>query len=795
MTEYAKLVVSVDSTQVGKAGTALGQLERSSKRTEQSIGSLGSTVRSIAAPLAAFLSVRAVIRASDEYGQMASRIRNATSSTEEYEMVQARLLETANGTYRALSEAQEVYLSTADTLRDLGYATSEVLDITDSFSYALVRDAARADQATSAMDAYSKALMKGKVDADAFATILAATPSIVNGISEATGRSTEEIRKLGATGKLSVEALNEGLRRSRDENKAFADAMETSVKDALVNLETQFGVFIGKVNETSGASGALVESIGELSDILADPATVEAAQQLAGGIVSAFNTIASGVKGTVEVVRWAAEEMAATFHGAASDDIVRLEDQLQTYQDMLANPLKRLRIGGDNQAIKLFDEEEIKANIAATQRQIDDFWRSQRNPPPVATPPNEGKPPTSGKSRGIISATGGAGEADKTTAAIERQISALRLQASTLGMTSDAVALYKLAQEGATETQLLQADAALRAVSAYEKQAEAVRLMEEQQEQTNLEASSILGSLMTEEEQIRESYQRRREIILSATLLTEQEKNQAIFALKQEHDELMLQANGSYWERYMAAAQENLASFDELAGTMLENFTGRFGDAFESMIFDSENLGDAVKNLGQGMARSIVNAIGQMIAQWLAYKAVQIATGKATQASAATTIAANATAMSITAGINAFASAAAIPIYGWAAAPGAMAAALAVTAPMAAAAGSAALAGMAHDGIDSIPNEGTWLLDKGERVVDRRTNADLKDFLSEGEGQGSGVIVNVNLVEDASKAGQVQKAQNADGSWTVTAFVADIFSDGPASKAISQKFGLSGVGR
>lgn len=41
-----------------------------------------------------------------------------------------------------------------------------------------------------------------------------------------------------------------------------------------------------------------------------------------------------------------------------------------------------------------------------------------------------------------------------------------------------------------------------------------------------------------------------------------------------------------------------------------------------------------------------------------------------------------------------------------------------------------ALAGMAHDGIDYVPNEGTWLLAKGERVVDSRTNEDLKSFLA-----------------------------------------------------------------
>lgn len=51
-----------------------------------------------------------------------------------------------------------------------------------------------------------------------------------------------------------------------------------------------------------------------------------------------------------------------------------------------------------------------------------------------------------------------------------------------------------------------------------------------------------------------------------------------------------------------------------------------------------------------------------------------------------------------------------------------------------------ALSGMAHDGIDNIPKEGTWLLDKGERVVDSRTNSDLKDYLAKGGGSGGGDV-------------------------------------------------------
>lgn len=54
---------------------------------------------------------------------------------------------------------------------------------------------------------------------------------------------------------------------------------------------------------------------------------------------------------------------------------------------------------------------------------------------------------------------------------------------------------------------------------------------------------------------------------------------------------------------------------------------------------------------------------------------------------------------------------------------------------------SANLSGMAHDGIDNIPKEGTWLLDKGERVVDSRTNSDLKSYLANSGGSKAPKII------------------------------------------------------
>lgn len=242
--------------------SSMEKVEKQSEATSRAIGTFGTTLK---ASLAA-VSIGSVVRIADEYTQTAARISQTTKSAAEYDMVQKHLYNTANGTYRALKEAQEVYLATSGGLQELGYNANQVLAISDSLSYSFVHSATSVDKAQSAMDAYGKILDKGKVEADGWISLMRAAPNILNDVAKATGRSTAEIRKLGAEGKLAAADLHKGLLLSRDANKALADAMVNSAADGGQKLSNAISRVVGELNRGTGATGVFADTLGIVAD-------------------------------------------------------------------------------------------------------------------------------------------------------------------------------------------------------------------------------------------------------------------------------------------------------------------------------------------------------------------------------------------------------------------------------------------------------------------------------------------------------------------------------------------------
>lgn len=172
---------------------------------------------------------------------------------------------------------------------------------------------------------------------------------------------------------------------------------------------------------------------------------------------------------------------------------------------------------------------------------------------------------------------------------------------------------------------------------------------------------------------------------------------------------------------YADSASDYYQTAADAMTSILNGATDSVSENIYDLIRGTENLGDAFGNIFSSLGETVIKTLSDIGAQWLVLQAVQLITGK----SAATALVGNAQAQAIQAQIAAFASTAAIPIFGPALAPGAAAAAAAFTEPLVGAVAASALSGMAHDGVDSVPETGTWLLQKGERVTTAKTSAKL----------------------------------------------------------------------
>lgn len=265
--------------------------------------------------------------------------------------------------------------------------------------------------------------------------------------------------------------------------------------------------------------------------------------------------------------------------------------------------------------------------------------------------------------------------------------------------------------------------------------------------------------------------------------------------MQQDYYNQLDEAQGNFFlgasEGWMNWAEE-ATSYSEQASEFvrgtLDTLSSGLADSFMSILDGTKTVGEAFTDLGRTMVQAVVGALVKMAAQWLVYQAVQLLVGSTS--SAASIAQAGITGTAIAAAYAPAAALASLASFGSNAIP-ATGAILSTTAV----AEGVALAGMAHDGIDSIPETGTWLLQKGERVTTAQTSAKLDKTLNDIKSPTGNGGTTVNLIEDASRAGQSETRRGDQGEEMIDVFVADLLGDGRVADAMGRKYGLQTAGR
>lgn len=187
----------------------------------------------------------------------------------------------------------------------------------------------------------------------------------------------------------------------------------------------------------------------------------------------------------------------------------------------------------------------------------------------------------------------GAQAAQKAAEAIDKQVEALKEQAATVGMTTTQTTLYKLAQDGATKSQLESAAAALAIVDAYDQSQKAVKDQTERleafkrvQESTFTDGQKILLDYQTSVETLRES-------------LNAGDINQS------QYDDVMKGLDDG-----LSKSQDKLAETKDVMSVFADEAARNMQGAFADFLFDpfAGGVDDMAANFGKVIQRMIAEA-------------------------------------------------------------------------------------------------------------------------------------------------------------------------------------------
>ncbi len=627
-------------------------------------------------------------------------------------------------------------------------------------------------------------------------------------------RFTEEQKKaaeqLEATGRT-AEAQGIILKALEESYGGAAAASRDTFGGALMALQNTIdGLLTGSEGSLDGAKVA----IDDLNRALSDPATAESVSKLVDLLAQGASTVVDSLPFLID----AGDGVVRVF-GIAADALVGVFATATMHaQGLAASMFETLSLlpdalGGDDFAARAAEYRASAAiNLGVAKEAADGIRDALERPlagSAIADAASKTKELNKAKKESkdlddaaISAAAKVAGARKEAEAAAKRQqqavaslISSMQLEAATVGMTANEQKLYRLQLDGATASQLAQAKAAIETVESFK-----------QQQNAQEDYRKLVQDLRTDEERLLDTTKERLAVLDAMQGLSDEERNRVASRIVSDSFSAPPSFGGA--DAVVAGPQGELDKIDK-AEEELEKWyqtqldllnANREAKAELTAQWDEQELKlkqeheEALAAIERSRQQVTMSANEQFFGnlsglartffgeQSGLYKAAFVA--EKSYAIAKTLLNAPKTAS------DAYSAMAGIPVIG--PALGIAAAAAAVTTQLAqvAAVKNVNLSGMAHDGIDAVPETGTWLLQKGERVTTAETSAKLDRTLDDVRAnQSSGGAPTINLIEDRSRAGQVN-TRRQDDQYIIDVVVADLFGDGRTSKAIGSSFGM-----
>ncbi|HRD65721.1 MAG TPA: tape measure protein [Candidatus Competibacter sp.] len=301
MAGIREVVVRLLLTAHDAASGALSRVRDGAAGIGQAVGQTLAALRSFYALLIAIAGIgtgRELQDRADAYTRLTNSLRIATDSEEAFRLALETVTDIASRTNSDLETTAKLYARVSIAGQSLGIEQKQTARLTELIAKGMQLGNASAQEYASATLQLTQAFNASVLRGEEFNAVMEVAPELMKRIAAGLGISTGELRNFATAGRLTAAAISQALLSQADEiDRAYGQIVPT-IDQAASKLYNASVLFVGQLDQQTGASQkavATLQLLGQNLDLVAALLGAGIAASVARGTQSLYGLVAASV--------------------------------------------------------------------------------------------------------------------------------------------------------------------------------------------------------------------------------------------------------------------------------------------------------------------------------------------------------------------------------------------------------------------------------------------------------------------------------------------------------------------
>ncbi|WP_302110956.1 phage tail tape measure protein [Enterobacter asburiae] len=358
-----------------QAASAARESERALSDLTAGFASAG---KAAAAASAAFATGK-IVQIADEWNSVNARLKQASSSADDFAASQRQLMEISQRTGTAFLDNANLFSRAAASMREYGYSSDEVLKITEAVSTGLKLSGANTQEASSVITQFSQALAQGVLRGEEFNAVNESGDRVIRALAAGMGVARKDLKSMADQGQLTIDKVVPALVGQLDNLQDEFKSLPQTVSGSLQKVTNSFMQWVGGIDQATGATAGLsggLDSLAQTLDAFTSSAVSGALNDVADNM-STITTVAGALVG-VGLARYLSGVVtSATSATGALISAAKSEVALAVAQDKAAQSAvaaSRAEVYRAQQAVQRSRSADVQAaqqeKIAAAEAKV-----------------------------------------------------------------------------------------------------------------------------------------------------------------------------------------------------------------------------------------------------------------------------------------------------------------------------------------------------------------------------------------------------------------------------------------